>query len=86
MPGPSLRWLLSQAHHVVDCLLDQVVRGVGAAALRRHYARGALEAVQCMVIEGRGPFRDAGAPSGLVARFRGAGDTGAVAGAAGLLE
>ena len=86
MPGPSLRWLFSQAHHVIDRLLDQVVRGVGAATLRWHYARGALEAVQGMVVKGCVSLRDAGAPGGLVARFRGTSDTGAVAGAAGLLE
>src|ERR1700722_3801054 len=86
----GLKWpttgLLRHADHVVDGLLDQVVRRVGATALRGHHTRGAGEAVDDVVVQRVFALRYAGAPGSLVASLWRTRDTGAMAGAASLLE
>ena len=51
VPTVEVSALLRHLHHVIDCLLYQVVRHVGAAALRGHEARAALEALHRVVVE-----------------------------------
>ena len=69
--------------HVLDGGAHGVVGQVHAAALRRHHARRALEALDRVLLERRHALRDARRPGGLVANPRRAGDAGAMAGDAG---
>ena len=78
--------LLVHLHHVVDGLFDQIVGQVRAAALGRHDAALALETLEGMPVQRRFALGDTRRPDGLVADLGCAGDAGAVAGAAHLLE
>src|SRR5690349_24617410 len=74
--------LLVEIDDVVDGLLDEIVRPVGAAALGRHHTRLAVEPMQRVVVERVLALRDARAPLRLVADLRRTGDAGAMAGLA----
>src|ERR1700733_10597195 len=77
---------LGEVHHVVDGSPDQIVRNIGTTALRRHYARLTLKAVQSVIVEGRFAFGDARAPSGRVPGLRRARNPLSVARGAHLVE
>src|SRR5579864_791822 len=78
--------LLRLLHHVIDRLLDQIVRQVGTAALGRHGPGAAGEAVDGVLVEQRLALGNTRSPGRLVAGARSTGDALPVTSAAGLLE
>ena len=71
---------------MIDGLLDQIVGGIHAAALRGHHAGLSLKALERVLVEHGLTLGDARSPGGLVARLRRATDSLTMADVARLLE
>ena len=78
-----MRELLVQLDDVIDGLLDEVVRPVGAAALGRHHAGLAVEALQGVVVERLLALGNARTPGTLVAHLGSTRDSGSMTSRAG---
>src|SRR6516165_9502715 len=78
--------LLRHLHHVIDGLLDQIVRRVGAPALGGHHPGTAREALDRVFVQGVLALSDPRCPGSFIPGTRCAADSLTVAGTAGLLE